>query len=129
MKQDLWPVVTRALDHLRSSYDMVVIEGAGSPAEINLSENEIVNMRVARYAEAPVLLVGDIDKGGVFASLYGTMMLLAPEERELVAGTVINKFRGDVSLLQPGLRRLEQLLRPRTSPPSPRRIHHAAHPG
>jgi adenosylcobyric acid synthase len=110
MKQDLWPVVTRALDHLRSSYDMVVIEGAGSPAEINLSEHEIVNMRVARYAEAPVLLVGDIDRGGVFAHLVGTMALLKPEEQALVKGFVINKFRGDPSLLDSGL----EMLRERT---------------
>ena len=113
MKQTLWPVVTGALDTLRSRNDMVVIEGAGSPAEINLKEHEIVNMRVARYAGAPVLLVGDIDRGGVFASLVGTMALLDAEDRSLVKGFVINKFRGDPSLLDPGL----DLLRQRTGIP------------
>ena len=103
MKLELWPVVTAALDNLLSNYDMVVIEGAGSPAEINLKEHEIVNMRVALYAQAPVVLVGDIDRGGVFASLAGTMLLLEPEERALVKAIVINKFRGDPSLLDSGL--------------------------
>ena len=103
MKLELWPVVTDALDTLRSNYDIVVIEGAGSPAEINLKEHEIVNMRVARYANAPVVLVGDIDRGGVFASLAGTMLLLEPKEQALVKAIVINKFRGDPSLLDSGL--------------------------
>jgi adenosylcobyric acid synthase len=107
-KEDLWEVVTESLDRVRSEFEVVVIEGAGSPAEINLRRGDIVNMEVALYAGATVLLVGDIDKGGVFASLYGTMMLLAPEERELVLGTVIN-MRGDVSILLPGLRDLEAL--------------------
>ena len=106
-KLSLWTEVTSALDRLRAAYDLVLIEGAGSPAEINLRAGDIVNMRVARYAEAPVLLVGDIDRGGVFAHLYGTLALLEPEERELVRGLVINKFRGDVSLLQPGLEMIE----------------------
>ena len=106
-KTQLWGAVTRSLDTLRDRYDIVVIEGAGSPAEINLRETEIVNMRVARYAGAPVLLVGDIDPGGVFASLVGTLALLEPEERALVKGFVINKFRGDLSSLEPGLRMLE----------------------
>ena len=108
-KEGLWDIVTSALDQLRSGYEVVVIEGAGSPAEINLRQGDIVNMEVALYAQAPVILVGDIDKGGVFASLYGTMMLLAPEERDLVAGTLINKFRGDVSILRPGLKQLKEL--------------------
>lgn len=108
MRPQLWPVVTGALDSLRDAFDVVVIEGAGSPAEINLREHEIVNMRVARYAQAAVLLVGDIDRGGVFASLVGTMELLQPEERALVRAFVINKFRGDVSILTPGFIELER---------------------
>ncbi len=110
MKLRLWPLVTRALDTLRAQYDIVVIEGAGSPAEINLKEHEIVNMRVARYANAPVIIVGDIDRGGVFASLVGTMALLDPEEQALVKSFVINKFRGDPSLLDSGF----DILRERT---------------
>ena len=110
MKLRLWPLVTRALDTLRQQYDVVVIEGAGSPAEINLKEHEIVNMRVARYADAPVIIVGDIDRGGVFASLFGTMALLEPEEQALVKAFVINKFRGDPSLLDSGF----DMLRERT---------------
>ncbi len=108
MKMSLWPLVTRALDRLRAQYDIVVIEGAGSPAEINLKEHEIVNMRVARYANAPVVIVGDIDRGGVFASLVGTMALLEPEEQALVKAFVINKFRGDPSLLDSGFVMLKE---------------------
>jgi len=107
-RDELWPVVTGALDRLRARYDLVIAEGAGSPAEINLRQGDIVNMEVALYAQAPVLLVGDIDRGGVFASLLGTLMLLAPEERALVRGLVINKFRGDLNLLVDGLRMLEE---------------------
>jgi adenosylcobyric acid synthase len=103
----LWPVVTESLDQLRATHDIVVIEGAGSPAEINLARTEIVNMRVARYAEAPVLLVGDIERGGVFAALYGTAMLLPSEERALIRGFVINKFRGDPTILGSGFEMLE----------------------
>jgi adenosylcobyric acid synthase len=106
-KEELWPQVTAALDRLRARYDLVVIEGAGSPAEINLRPGDIVNMAVALYARAPVLLVGDIDRGGVFAALIGTLMLIAPEERALVRGLVINKFRGSLALLQEGLAMLE----------------------
>ncbi len=108
-KAALWPVVTRALDELRAQYDVVLIEGAGSPAEINLREADIANMRVARYARAPVLLVGDIDRGGVFAHLYGTLALLPAEERALVRGLVINKFRGSHELLAPGLEMIAAL--------------------
>ena len=108
-KEWLWEVVAGAMDRLTAEFDVIVIEGAGSPAEINLREGDIVNMEVALHAHAPVLLVGDIDRGGVFASLYGTVSLLAPRERELVRGVIINKFRGDLSILEPGLRQLEEL--------------------
>jgi adenosylcobyric acid synthase len=108
-KSELWPTVTAALDRLRAQYDVVVAEGAGSPAEINLKQTDITNMRIALYADAPVLLVGDIDRGGVFASLLGTMMLLDPAERALVRGLAINKFRGDPAILAPGLEMLTDL--------------------
>ena len=104
---ELLPIVTASLARLRAAYDIVVIEGAGSPSEINLKENEIVNMRLARLAKAPVLLVGDIDKGGVFASLVGTLTLLDEVDRDSIKGFIINKFRGDITLLQPGLDYLE----------------------
>jgi adenosylcobyric acid synthase len=97
---DLLKTVREALERLRAAYDIVVMEGAGSPAEINLKEREIANMRIARMAGAPVLLVGDIDRGGVYASLVGTMELLDENERDLVKGFIINKFRGDVTLIK-----------------------------
>lgn len=109
MKHSLIPDVMRAYNSLAEEYDIIVLEGAGSPAEINLKHDDIVNMGMAKLAKAPVLLVGDIDRGGVFAQLYGTVALLDEEERSLIKATVINKFRGDVSLLSPGLAMLEGL--------------------
>lgn len=108
-KRQLLPEILAAYDSLASQYDIVVIEGAGSPAEINLRAEDIVNMGLAEQVNAPVLLAGDIDRGGVFASLYGTVALLEPEERSMVKGTIINKFRGDVDILKPGLSQLEAL--------------------
>jgi len=105
---NLLGIIEDSLSQLRSAYDIVVIEGAGSPAEINLKEREIVNMRVARMTGAPVLLVGDIDRGGVLASVVGTLELLTKEERDLIKGIIINKFRGDLELLNPGLHFLEK---------------------
>ena len=109
-KKKLIPDIKRAFRKLEEYADIIVIEGAGSPAEINLKENDIVNMGMAQMVNAPVLLVGDIDRGGVFASLYGTVSLLEPEERARIKGLVINKFRGDVKILEPGLRMIEEKL-------------------
>ena len=107
-KPDLREIVGGALNRLRSAYDLVVIEGAGSPAEINLKPRDIVNMFVAELADAPVLLVGDIDRGGVFAAFVGTLELLEAHERARIAAFVINKFRGDIKLLEPGLDFLQE---------------------
>ena len=120
LKAQLWDSVSASLDSLRESFDLVIAEGAGSPAEINLKATEIVNMRVARYANAPVLLCADIDRGGVFAFLVGTLELLEPEERKTIKGFVINKFRGDVNLLTDGLTWLEK----RTGIPVVGVVHH-----
>ena len=107
-KTKLIPDIMKAYNTLADQSDIMVIEGAGSPAEINLKAQDIVNMGMARMAKSPVLLVADIDRGGVFASIYGTLMLLDPEERAMVKGVIINKFRGDVSILKPGLDMLEE---------------------
>jgi adenosylcobyric acid synthase len=108
-KKVLWEKVTSSLELLKNQYDLIIAEGAGSPAEINLKKDEIVNMKVARYLQSPVFIASDIDRGGVFASLYGTVELLNREEQELIKGYIINKFRGDRSLLEPGLKMIEDL--------------------
>ena len=111
VKRQLLPEVMKAYDALAAQNDVIVIEGAGSPAEINLKNDDVfVNMGMARAAKSPVLLVGDIDRGGVFAQLYGAVALLAEEERAMVKGVIINKFRGDERILTPGLRQLEDLI-------------------
>ena len=106
-KRQLWSAVTESLDRLRAAFDLVVMEGAGSPVELNLKAGDVVNMAVARYARAPVLLVGNIDIGGVFAQLLGTLSLFDAAERRLVRGLVVNKFRGDPTLFADGVRILE----------------------
>jgi len=103
MKPRLLDLVRESLERLRRAHDVVIVEGAGSPAEINLYEGDIVNMRVARLADAPVLLVGDVDRGGVFAAFVGTLALLPAEDRARIAGFIVNKLRGDARLLAPGL--------------------------
>ena len=105
----VWPQIAQALDELRASVDLVVIEGAGSPAEINLMDSDIVNMRVAQHVQAACLLVTDIDRGGAFAHLYGTWALLPEKDRALIRGFVLNRFRGDVALLAPGPQMLQDL--------------------
>lgn len=112
--QHVWPQIAQALDSLRAENDVVVIEGAGSPAEINLHSSDVVNMRVARHGQAHCLLVADIDRGGAFAHLYGTWALLPPEEQALLRGFVLNKFRGDARLLAPA----PQMLQERTGVPT-----------
>ena len=110
VKKTLMPEVMKAFNRLSDANDIIVIEGAGSPAEINLKDDDIVNMGMAKAAGAPVLLAGDIDRGGVFAQLYGTVALLTPEEQRIVKGLIINKFRGDESILTPGVKQIEELL-------------------
>lgn len=121
-KKEAWRAVTQAYERLSRKHDLIVIEGAGSPAEINLSNDEVVNMRVARHTDAPVILVGDIDKGGVFASFYGTVELLKDRSNSLncfkcdadyIKAFIINKFRGDISILNPGL----EMIREKTDRP------------
>ena len=108
-KRQLVPMVRESYERLAREFDVIVIEGAGSPAEINLNQEDIVNMGMAAMADAPVLLVGDIDRGGVFAQLYGTVSLLKEEDRRRIKGLVVNKFRGDPGILEPGIRMLEEL--------------------
>jgi adenosylcobyric acid synthase len=108
-KKSLIPEIMEAYHKLEAVYDIIVIEGAGSPAEINLKKDDIVNMGLAKLTKSPVLMVGDIDRGGVFAQLAGTLMLLEEEERRMVKASIINKFRGDVSILRPGLTMLEDI--------------------
>jgi adenosylcobyric acid synthase len=109
MKKTLMPIVLESLGELQRRFDVVICEGAGSPAEINLREGDLANMGLARAARLPVLLVGDIDRGGLFASLYGTLALLCAEDQSLVAGFLVNKFRGDPAVLAPGLERMTSL--------------------
>lgn len=104
-------MLKQQFNELEQQFDIIVIEGAGSPAEINLRDRDIVNMGLAELVDAPVILVGDIDKGGVFASIAGTMLLLTDEEKARVKGTIINKFRGDINLLQPGIDMLEDIIK------------------
>lgn len=110
-KPELADMVKEIYNNLAEKYDAVIIEGAGSPAEINLRDKDIVNMGMAELADAPVLLVGDIDKGGVFAAIAGTMLLLTDEEKARVKGVIINKFRGDVEILKPGIKMLEDIIK------------------
>lgn len=108
-KKELLPIIEKTFSEIESENDIVVVEGAGSPAEINLRENDIVNMGLAEIVDLPVILVADIDRGGVFASLYGTVMLLSENERKRIKGLVINKFRGDKTLLDSGIEQIEKL--------------------
>jgi adenosylcobyric acid synthase len=107
-KDELWKFVTASLDRLRQEYELVIVEGAGSPVELNLKSGDMVNTAVAIYTQSPIILVGDIDRGGIFAQLLGTLWLLEPEERGLVRGVLVNKFRGDLTLFQDGISILEE---------------------
>lgn len=109
-KERLKKEILKNYDYIKNNYDVSIIEGAGSPVEINLTKGDIVNMGMAHMADAPVILVADIDRGGVFASVVGTMTLFTPEERSRVKGVIINKFRGDVKILKPGLKQLEEII-------------------
>lgn len=109
-KRQLRSVIMESYRRLAGQYEIIVLEGAGSPAEINLKDDDIVNMGMAGMADAPVLLVGDIDRGGVFAAIFGTVALLEKSERERIKGVIINKFRGDLEILRPGLAMLEELI-------------------
>jgi adenosylcobyric acid synthase len=108
LRASLWPTVVESLEDLRRRFDLLILEGAGSPAEVNLRDGEIVNMRVARAAQAPVLLIGDIERGGVFAAILGTLDLLSDDERGLVRGLIVNRFRGDPALFVDGVSFLEE---------------------
>ena len=110
-KKTCKPMILKTFQKLEKENDIVVIEGAGSPAEINLNQNDIVNMGMAEMADAPVLLIADIDRGGIFAQLYGTVMLLPEKDRKRIKGMIINKFRGDKSLLDPGIKMIEDLVK------------------
>ncbi len=109
-KAVLREMITERYKEIESLNELVIIEGAGSPAEINLNKDDIVNMGMAKIADAPVILVTDIDRGGSFAAVYGTVMLLEQEDRRRIKGIVFNKFRGDISLLEPGIDMLEKLI-------------------
>ena len=108
-KHNLKKEIMKAYNYIQENYDICVLEGAGSPAEINLKKDDIVNTGMAEMADAPVILVADIDRGGVFAAIYGTIMLLEESERDRIKGVVINKFRGDKSLLSNGIEMIEKL--------------------
>ncbi|MGL4656460.1 MAG: cobyric acid synthase [Sarcina sp.] len=109
-KDEFKEKIKKIYQTLEDDFDTIILEGAGSPAEINLREWDLVNMGMAELVDSPVVLVGDIDKGGVFASIYGTLALLTPEEKARVKGVIINKFRGDITILEPGLKMLEDLI-------------------